>query len=35
MKEVGVYSGRIHKDSDLGIVWKWAVVKEIIESINK
>lgn len=35
MKEVGVYSGRIHKDSDLGIVWKWTVVKEIIESINK
>lgn len=32
-KEVGIYSGRINKDSDLGYVWKWKVIKEILESI--
>ena len=34
MKEVGIYSGRINKDSDLGYVWKWKVIKEILESIE-
>lgn len=34
MKEIGIYSGRINKDSDLGYVWKWKVIKEIIESIS-
>ena len=34
MKEIGIYSGRIDKESDLGYVWKWKVIKEIIESIN-
>lgn len=34
MKEVGIYSGRINKDSDLGYVWKWSVIKEIIDSIG-
>lgn len=34
MQEVGIYSGRINKDSDLGYVWKWQVIKEIIESIK-
>ena len=29
--EIGVYSGRINKDSDLGYVWKWSLIKEIIE----
>ncbi len=28
---VGVYSGRIHKDSDIGIVWKRDAVREIVE----
>lgn len=27
----GVYSGRIHKDSDLGMVWKESVVWELVE----
>lgn len=27
---VGIYSGRINRDSDLGYVWKWSVIKEII-----
>lgn len=35
MKEVGIYSGRIHKDSDLGYVWKWTVIKEIVNSIKQ
>jgi hypothetical protein len=28
---VGVYSGRINEESDLGIVWKASVVREIVE----
>lgn len=28
--EIGIYSGRINKDSDLGYVWKWSLIKEII-----
>lgn len=27
---IGIYSGRIRENSDLGIVWKWRVIKEII-----
>ena len=33
-KEVGIYSGRMNKDSDLGYVWKWEVIKEILSGIN-
>lgn len=29
---VGVYSGRINAESDLGIVWKASVVREIVEA---
>jgi len=29
---VGVYSGRIHDKSDLGIVWKASVVREIVDA---
>jgi hypothetical protein len=28
---VGVYSGRINEQSDLGLVWKAAAVREIVE----
>lgn len=28
--EIGIYSGRINKDSDLGYVWKWHLIHEII-----
>lgn len=28
--EIGIYSGRINKDSDLGYVWKWSLIREII-----
>ncbi|WP_254562147.1 serine protease [Dyadobacter diqingensis] len=31
---MGIYSGRINKDSDLGRVWKATAIKELIESIN-
>lgn len=29
---IGIYSGRINKDSDLGYVWKWSLIQEIIEN---
>ena len=29
-KFLGVYSGRIHKDSEIGIVWKPLVIEEIL-----
>ena len=31
--EIGIYSGRINKESDLGFVWKWSVISEIIQNI--
>ena len=31
---VGIYSGRIHKDSDLGMVWKSKAIKELIIHIE-
>lgn len=31
---VGIYSGRIHKDSDLGMVWKAKVIRELITFIE-
>ena len=30
--EIGIYSGRINKDSDLGYVWKWSIIKEILNN---
>lgn len=30
---LGIYSGRINKESDLGIVWKASSIKQLIESI--
>lgn len=32
---LGIYSGRINKESDIGIVWKASAIKELIESIKK
>ncbi|MEO6700545.1 MAG: hypothetical protein ABIP57_03495 [Jatrophihabitantaceae bacterium] len=32
---VGAYSGRIHKDSDVGIVWKRPVIGDIIEAQSR
>lgn len=31
---LGVYSGRINKESDIGIVWKASAILELIESID-
>jgi hypothetical protein len=31
-RPMGVYSGRINEESDLGMVWKWTVVQEVIEA---
>lgn len=33
--EIGIYSGRINKDSDLGYVWKWSLIKNIINQEYK
>ena len=30
MKPIGIYSGRINEESDLGLVWKWKLLKGII-----
>ena len=30
---VGIYSGRIHPDSDLGYVWRAATIREILERV--
>lgn len=30
--EIGIYSGRINNESDLGYVWKWSLIKEIIDN---
>ena len=30
---LGIYSGRINKESDLGIVWKTSAIKELIDSM--
>ena len=32
-KFAGIYSGRIHKDSDIGMVWKRSAILELIEAI--
>lgn len=30
--QIGIYSGRINSESDLGYVWKWSLIREIIDS---
>lgn len=30
---MGIYSGRINKDSDLGIVWKTSAIVEMINAL--
>ena len=32
---LGIYSGRVNVDSDIGLVWKASIIKELIESIGK
>ena len=33
-KFLGIYSGRINSESDLGIVWKASAIKELVQSIS-
>lgn len=33
-KFLGIYSGRINSESDLGIVWKASAIKELVQSIG-
>jgi len=30
---LGIYSGRVHKDADIGMVWKAAAIQELIHSV--
>lgn len=32
---LGVYSGRIRADSDLGLVWRAKVVRDILEEVDR
>lgn len=32
-KIIGIYSGRINKESDLGLVWKVSAIKELVDSL--
>ena len=35
IKPIGIYSGRINSDSDLGYVWKWSIIEDIrVHSVN-
>lgn len=34
-KFIGIYSGRINKESDLGLVWKASAIIELVNSIKK
>jgi len=31
---LGIYSGRLNEESDMGFVWKSSVIKELVDSIN-
>lgn len=31
---VGIYSGRVNKESDIGMVWKASAIKELIDSLD-
>jgi hypothetical protein len=33
-KFLGIYSGRVNAESDLGIVWKASAIKELVEAIK-
>ncbi len=30
---LGIYSGRLSEDSDIGMVWKATAIRELLESI--
>ncbi len=32
---LGIYSGRINEQSDIGIVWKAQAIQDLISSINQ
>jgi hypothetical protein len=34
VKPFGVYTGRIHPESDIGIVWKWSVVEALMTQFD-
>ena len=31
---LGIYSLRVHKDSDLGMVWKASAIAELVDSVR-
>ena len=30
MRPLGVYTGRIDPDADIGVVWKWSIVEDLM-----
>jgi hypothetical protein len=34
VRPLGVYTGRIHPDADIGVVWKWSIVEELMKEFD-
>jgi hypothetical protein len=34
VRPLGVYTGRIHPDADIGVVWKWSVVEDLMSQFD-
>jgi len=34
LRPLGIYTGRIHPDADVGVVWKWSVVEELMQEFD-
>ena len=34
LRPLGVYTGRIHPEADIGVVWKWSIVEELMIALD-
>jgi hypothetical protein len=34
IRPLGVYTGRIHPDADIGVVWKWQIVEDLMRQFD-
>lgn len=34
LRPLGVYTGRIHLEADIGVVWKWSVVEDLMRAFD-
>lgn len=34
LRPLGVYTGRIHRDADVGVVWKWSIVEDLMREFD-